>query len=146
MYWSQIWIGGPGPPVPPSVMVSSATELQLEVFWVFANVHSNKRTLKVSTIFARHAAFHACLSSRSDHSRCSWHTHQTNSGYFDHGKTQTSPTGAPCRKENGTDSWISGLNLWYWYSCYSPIIILWVNERYNQRNCPSNNYPQKCLM
>ena len=43
-------------------------ELQLGVFGIFPNSHENKRKQNAPTIFVRHVAFHACLSSHSNHS------------------------------------------------------------------------------
>ena len=60
---------------------------QIWGLWVFAeHTHKNKCKTNAPMIFAGGAAFYACLSSRSDCSRCKWHTHLTNHGYFDCGK------------------------------------------------------------
>ena len=54
---------------------------------VFADrTRKNKRKTNALTILLHRAAFYTCLSSRSDPSRCGWHTHLTNHGYFDYGK------------------------------------------------------------
>ena len=65
-------------------------------------------TKNASMIFARHAAFHACLSSRSDHSRCRWHMHLANHGYFDYRKNTKTPNWSPMLGRK----WHQFLNLW----------------------------------
>ena len=45
------------------------------------------------------------------HAQIAVHTHLTNHGYFDHGKTQIPPIWAPCRDKDGVGSGISGLYL-----------------------------------
>ena len=42
-----------------------------------------------------HGSLNACLSSRSDRSRCRWHMHLTNNGYFDYGKNPNTPNLSP---------------------------------------------------
>ena len=63
---------------------------------IFANhTGKNKRKTNAPMIFAHHAAFYVCLSSRSDCSRCSSHTHLTNRGYFDYRKNLKTPNLSP---------------------------------------------------
>ena len=59
---------------------------------VFAN-HTRKTNTKQMRPWSLHSVqhFNACLSSRSDRSRCRWHTYLTNHGYSDHGKTLNTP-------------------------------------------------------
>ena len=54
---------------------------------VFCRPHAKTNTNALK-IFAHHAVFCACLSSRSDRSRCRWHMHLMNHGYFDYWKTR----------------------------------------------------------
>ena len=70
---------------------------------VFANhTRKNKHKTDAPMIFASRAAFNVCLSSRSGHSRCRWHTHLMNHGYFDFRKNPKTPPPiwAPCRDKN----------------------------------------------
>ena len=63
---------------------------------VFADhTHLSKCKENASTILAHHAEFHVSLPSRSDRSRCRWHSHLTNHGYFDHRKSLNSPNWSP---------------------------------------------------
>ena len=50
---------------------------------VFAD-HTRGNRHKQKSVHNLRVAFHAWLSSRSDRSKCRWHTHLTNHGYFDH--------------------------------------------------------------
>ena len=80
----QILKGDPRNPIPPRVMASSTMKLKLGVFGF---LRGNKRKQNASTIFARHAAFNACLSSRLDRS-----TYATDElRLFDHGKNRIPP-------------------------------------------------------
>ena len=74
-------------PIPPWVRASSAMELQFGGIWVLAD-HTcrNKRKQNVCVSLVHRVAFHACLLSCSERSRCRWHMHQTNHGYFDRSK------------------------------------------------------------
>ena len=60
---------------------------------VFAD-HTRKKRLRSSRTRQRftHLYLHA-----ADHSRCRWHTHLTNHGYFDYGKNPKTPIWASCR-------------------------------------------------
>ena len=57
--------------------------------------HMQKQTQNKCIHYFRvpcHGVFYACLSSGSDRSRCRWHTHLTNYGYFDYeGKNPDTP-------------------------------------------------------
>ena len=54
-----------------------------------------------------------CLFSRLDCSRCRWHTHLTNYGYFDYAKTEAPPLiWAPRQDKTDTCSGISIVYLW----------------------------------
>ena len=71
-------------------------EAQIGGLWVLADhIRKNKCNANVSTIFARHGAFHACLPSRSDRTRVRWHMHLTNHGYFDYGEKPEDPQFGP---------------------------------------------------
>ena len=92
--------------------------LKLGVFGFLPTTHSKTNA---STIFTHRAAFYTCLSSHSDRSRCRWHTHLMNHGYFDYRKTQRPPIWTPCRDKNGAGSGISLVYLWsklrIWHKC-----------------------------
>ena len=81
---SQVYKGDPRPHIPPCVMASSALGLKLDVFRFLPITHV-KTNAKTMCLQSLHAAlrFTQVLSSRSDRSRCRWHTHLTNCGYFD---------------------------------------------------------------
>ena len=105
-YWNRVAIRpqintrDPRPPIPPLAMASSAMA-QIGGLRVFADHRrENKCKTNAPTIFASPAAFYAYLSSCSDRSRRIWHTHLTNYGYFDYGKTQRPPIWAPCRNKD----------------------------------------------
>ena len=91
----QIYKGDPRSWIPSLVMASSAMRLKLGVFRFFPTTHTNKSKTNTSMIIAHHKAFHACLSSCSDHSRCRWHTLLTNHGYFDYRKNPKTPNLSP---------------------------------------------------
>ena len=93
---AQIYKGDPRPCTPPCVMASSATGIKLGVYRFFADhTRRNKRMTNASTIFVHCVAFYGCLSSSSDRSRCKWHTHLTNYGYFDYGRNLKTPKVSP---------------------------------------------------
>ena len=79
----HIYMGEPWPCIPPCVMASLAMGLKLGVFGICWPQKQNKMHPQPS----RRTVFCACWSSSSDHSRCRWHTHLRNQGYFDYGKT-----------------------------------------------------------
>ena len=100
----QIYRGDSRPCILPRVMASSAMGLKLEVFGVLLITHAkNKCKANASMIFARRAAFYACLSSHSDCCRCTWRT----TFILSMKKTQRPPTWAPCWDKNGAGSGIS---------------------------------------
>ena len=76
-------------------MASSAMGLKLEVFEVLPITYAKTNKTNASTIFARCAVFYTCLSSCSDRSRCRWHTHPINYGYFDYWKKPENPQFEP---------------------------------------------------
>ena len=98
----QIYKGDPRPHITPCVMVLSAMGLKFGGVWVFANhIRKNKRKTNVSRIFVRCAACYACWSWRLNRSRCRWHTHLRNHGYFENGENLTQVLGPPlyiCRQ------------------------------------------------
>ena len=123
MQWSQIKKRDPRTPTPPRVMASSAMELQLGVFGVFADhTRRNKRKQNGSTIFAHCAALYASCSDRTEDagSKRTWRTRVI----LISGKTWKPPIWAPCRDKDGTGSGISGLYLWQWFSNWLAILQL----------------------
>ena len=82
--------------------------VQIEGLWVFTDhTCKNKHKTNASTIFARRAAFYACLSLHSDGSRCRWHTHLTKRRYFDYRKNPKTPNLSPCQNQDGAGFGIS---------------------------------------
>ena len=73
-------------------MASLVMELQLGVRIFADHTRGNKRKQNASTIFARRAAFHVCISSHSDRST---YTQLTNHDYFDREKNLNTPNGSP---------------------------------------------------
>ena len=70
---------------------------------VFAD---HTRKTNASTIFARRAVFQRMfISSSSECSRCRWHMHLTNHGYFDNGKTLNTPNLSPVPGSEWGRSW-----------------------------------------
>ena len=64
--------------IPPRVMASSTMGVKLGgVFGVLPTTHEKANAKQ------NDAAFYMCLTSRSDHSRCRWHTLLTHHSYFD---------------------------------------------------------------
>ena len=100
-------------------MASSAIELKLGVFGVFANhTHRNKCKQDASTIFARSTAFHVFVFTL----RPQYIMQLINHSYFDliTEKIQMSPIfGAPCWDKDGAGSGISDLYLWFRHN-YDP--------------------------
>ena len=90
-------------------MTLSAMELQLEVFWFMPTTHAKTKQTKCTRNLHAPAAFHTYLSSRSDCSRCRWHRHLMNHGYFDLKKKQNTPNWNLKPGGNDIDSWISVL-------------------------------------
>ena len=73
---------------------------------VFADhIRKNKRNTNASVIFTRRAVFYACLSSRSGRSRCRWHMHRTNHGWFDYGGNPKTPNLSPMPKSRWRRFW-----------------------------------------
>ena len=95
-------------------------ELQMEAFGFLSTTHAKINKMHPWSLrFAHLVAFHKCLSSHSDRSRCRGRTYLTNLGYFD--KHTNPPNWRPCLEENGADSWISILILGYQYMlCEEP--------------------------
>ena len=85
--------------------------VKLGVFGFLQTTHTQKTNAKQMSpksnsklIFRSSSAvrrFNAGLSSRSDRSRCRWHTHLPNRGFLITGKTRIPPIWAPCRDHNG---------------------------------------------
>ena len=103
LWYSQTYTGHTRPPILSRVMASSAMGLQLR-YSNICQLHTWKQTLtKCVHNFYAHAyisiactaAFHKCLSSRSDRSRYRWHTHLTNQDYFDQQKSPNIPNWSP---------------------------------------------------
>ena len=103
---AKMYTEDPRPPIPHQVLTSSAMGLKLVVFGFLPSTHAKTNAKQM------HAAFYACLSSRSDHSRCRWHTRLTNRGYFDYGKNPKNPQFDPlARNQEGAGSGISRVYL-----------------------------------
>ena len=69
---------------------------QIGDLWFFADhIRKNKHNTNVPTISSRCAVFYACLSSHWEPSRCRWHAHLTNHGYFDYWKNPKTPNLCP---------------------------------------------------
>ena len=104
----------PKTPIPPCVMASSAIELQLG-YSGFYWPHMRKQTqTNVPMIFACRAVFHACFSSRSDHSTCVPYESRF---ILIAGNTQIPPIRAPCQDKDGPCSGILVLYLWVHHTC-----------------------------
>ena len=108
------------------VMASSAVGLKLGGFGFLSTTHAkqtwNKRIH--DDLIAPYGVLR--LSSCSNHDTCRQHTHLTNHGYFDYGKTRKPPNSAPCRDQDGAGSGISGVYLWV---IAKILITLWLKLR-----------------
>ena len=79
--------GDPRSPIPPCVMAPSAIGLKLGVVRSLLTT----RAKQMRPQFVCCVKFYACSSSHSDRSRCRWHTHLANHGYFDYKKNPKNP-------------------------------------------------------
>ena len=87
-------LGDPRPCIPPRVMASSAMWLKLgrsSGFCRPCTQKTNANTMRPWSMWC----FTRVLSSRSDRSRCRWHTHLINRCYFDYGKNLKTPSLSP---------------------------------------------------
>ena len=78
------------PCIPPWVMALSGMGLKFGIFGLLPTTHAKTNSKQLCPRSSQ-AVWHFTQVSRSDRSRCRWHTHQTNHGYFDYGKTQRPP-------------------------------------------------------
>ena len=76
--------------------------------WYLLTTCRNKRKQNMSTIFAHHAAFHACYL----HAQMAIQMHLTNPGCFDHRNNPNTPNWSPCWDKYWAGPGISGLYLW----------------------------------
>ena len=106
----QIYKGDPRPHSTPCNGVVSHGA-QIGGIRVFAD-HTRKINRKQMRSRYSHAVqcFNVCLSSRSDRSRCRWHTHLPNHSFLITGKPRIPPIWAPCWDQNGTGFGISSVS------------------------------------